>query len=314
MSSKDLKKRWKKNDREKINQLIQRGGFFTYKLSPFELLNEGYIDLRGLIVEGSTLKNIGFDNIDFSFSSFKSAWIEKVTFSNCIFSDVDFSNFADHGNKFENCSFLDCKFDNAVIGYKGSNFLKCTFTTCSFQKTQFIRPECKSSNFFNCKIRNVDFNASSFEDCTFEGLLDDVWFRGGFALVSHTATFGVPKKNMMKNVSFEKADLRDPTFSDDCDLTFVKIKNNNRYYKYDNWNKRLQFLKHSIDFWDDEESKEAEIFFNTYSVHAKNQDWFIINMDDLERDYGIKVTAKIVERLNSFTPFATSDGQDASNL
>jgi hypothetical protein len=104
----------------------------------------------------------------------------------------------------------------------------------------------------------------------------------------------------MKNLSFEKADLRNPTFSDNCDLSTVKIKNNNRYYKYDNWNKRLQFLKLDIDSWEDEDRKEAEIFFNTYSVHAKNQDWFLINMDDIDRDYGIRVAAKIVERLNRF--------------
>jgi uncharacterized protein YjbI with pentapeptide repeats len=122
MSNWDLKKRWKKNELEKIIQFVQRGGFFTHKLSPFGLLKEGHIDLRGLLIEGSILKNIEFDNIDFSFSSFKSAWIEKVNFSDCIFSNVNFSNFADHDNKFENCSFLDCKFNNAVIGYKDRDF------------------------------------------------------------------------------------------------------------------------------------------------------------------------------------------------
>jgi len=38
----------------------------------------------------------------------------------------------------------------------------------------------------------------------------------------------------MKNVSLEKAELFDLTFSDNCELSTVLI-NNNIYYKFDKW-------------------------------------------------------------------------------
>jgi len=149
-------------------------------------------------------------------------------------------------------------------------------------------------------MKDIDFDASFFDNCIFEGELNDVWFRGGFPLHSDCDRFGVPKKNEMKNVSFEKAELKDLTFSDNCDLSSVRIKNNDKYYKYNHWEKRLEFLKSEISNWEEKEKKEAEIFSDVHLVHAKSQQWYIINREDMERNYGKEVAVKIINKLNRF--------------
>jgi hypothetical protein len=103
----------------------------------------------------------------------------------------------------------------------------------------------------------------------------------------------------MEYVSFENADLHYPAFSNWCDLSTVKIKNNGRYFKYDSWHKRLQLLGKEIEVWTDEhERKEAARFVKVYSVHAPTQQWYIVNLDDLKASYGKRVATKIVNILN----------------
>jgi fluoroquinolone resistance protein len=129
--------------------------------------------------------------------------------------------------------------------------------------------------------------------------LKNVWFRGGFPLQSDIIHFGSPKKNEMREVSFENAELEDVTFSDNCDLSTVTIKSSNHYYKYNRWKSKLEFLKLESLNWDNFEKKEIDIFLKTYLVHAEHQDWYIINRNDLERDYGKDVSLKIIDSLNN---------------
>ncbi len=299
MSKKDLIERWKIDPQsklvfKKIIDLITIGGKFQWENISIELV-EDKIDLRGFDLGGQKIVKSEFNNIDFSFSTFKNTWVESSSFEGCHFDKVDFSDFSDHGNFFKKCSFTDCKFNAAAIGFDGTNFLECLFDNCKFNKTIFNRPEFVGVHFKNIRIKNIDFNASSFENCFFEGALKDVWFRGGFPLQSDNNYYGTPKKNEMKNVSFENADLEDLTFSDQCDLSTVRIKQSEIYHKYNRWKERLDLLKIESLKWSDKERKEADIFVNTYLVHAKNQDWYIINKNDVERDYGSDVSVKIFE-------------------
>ena len=303
MTRKEITERWLENSQavalEKIQKLLLRGGELSHKLSPFGFC-ENKSDFRGLLVDKLTLKNNKLENIDFSFSDFERTWIEKSLFKQCVFISVNFSEFSDHGNKFKECTFINCKFSGAAIGYDGSLFESCIFEKSNFTRTLFSRPEFVNCLFKLCRLKNIDFNASYFEDCNFEGALADIWFRGGFPSVSDIEYFGTPKKNKMKNVSFENAELNDLTFSDDCDLSTVKIRNTN-CYKYDNWDERLQFLKSKINNWDNQnEKKEAERFVWVYSVHSKNQKWYIINVDDIIRMFGKQVAVKIVGILNDW--------------
>ncbi|WP_158960975.1 pentapeptide repeat-containing protein [Myroides fluvii] len=282
-----------------INQLLTKGGKLTLKSVPLDLI-DGKLDVRGLKLNGNIIKKLDVQHADFSFSSFDKCWIEKSSFNNCYFEKVDFSHFSDHKNVFHSCVFKDCKFNYTALGYDGTKFSTCIFENCTFTKAIFSRPEFVDIIFKNCRLKAIDFNASSFENCFFEGELNDVWFRGDFPLQSDYMIFGKPKKNEMKNVSFEKAYFRDLTFSDNCDLSTVKIKNFDKYYRFNRWKERLLFLESNIHNWSEKEKYEAGVFVSIYMVHAQNQDWYIFNIEDVERDYGKEVAFKIINKLSEF--------------
>jgi|CXWL01.1.fsa_nt_gi uncharacterized protein YjbI with pentapeptide repeats len=307
MSYKKLATRWRisvENDLagEKIFNVFKHGGVLSMDHSPFGRLGSDLIDFKGYNAIQILVKDVVLKDIDLSYADFSSSWMQANRFENCLFEKTDFSDIADHGNTFSHCVFKKCDFKLAVLGYEGSQYKNCTFKACSFQRTNFIRAEFVSTDFVDCRLKSIDFSGSSFENCKFEGLLDDVWFRGTYGYESYFTEFGQPKPNKMDNVSFENADLRNPAFSDGCDLTTVKVKNDGRHFKFDNWLKRLQFLEKEIENWEDGHHKnEAAIFVKVYLVHAPKQDWNIINLEDLERSYGgADVAHKIIGILNSY--------------
>ncbi len=307
MSIKDLSTRWRtsaENDlaNERIFNICKYGGVLSVDQSPFGRQKDDLIDFRGYSAQRILVKEVQLKDIDLSYADFSSSRMENNFFENCRFERSDFTSATEHGNRFSNCIFLKCKFKQSILGYRGSNYQNCVFKECDFQKADFIRAEFVDTTFLNSWLKRIDFNASSFENCGFEGLLDNVWFRGTFAYESDFSEFGQPKPNRMLNVSFENADLRHLTFSNGCDLSTVKIKNNGRYLKYDDWYGRLQFLRKEIESWDNEHQKsEAAKFLTVSLVHAPTQNWEILNLDDWEEFYrGKEVPAKIIETLNRY--------------
>lgn len=308
MSIKELMARWKRTPEYdaasgRIFDVCRDGGVLSADYTPFGRIENDLLDFRGYPAHKILVKNVVLREIDLSYADFSNSWMETNRFENCLFIRTDFSELAEHGNVFDNCQFLNCKFKFAVLGYRGSQYNNCLFKECGFNRTNFIRPEFVYTSLINCRLKGVDFNAASFEDCTFEGLLEDVWFRGTFPSVSLVEHFGPPKINKMENVSFEKADLIDLTISDGCDLSTVKLRTNGRYFKYDNWLKRLQYLKKELENWEDEYLRiQADRYVKVGLVHAQKQDWKILNLDDLERSYGgSEVARMIVGTLNSYS-------------
>src|SRR5687768_2828161 len=185
MSTKDLTARWRstaENDSasERIFNICKYGGVLSMDHTPFGRLEGDLIDFRGYSAHRILVKNVTLKDADLSLADFSSTWLETNRFEDCLFVRTGFTDASDHGNTFDNCQFLRCKFKLAVLGYKGSRYRNCIFRECDFQRTNFIRAEFVNTDFVNCRLRSKDFNASSFENCTFEGLLDDVWFRGTF--------------------------------------------------------------------------------------------------------------------------------------
>lgn len=262
-------------------------------INNMQLIDKIGSDLSNMKIEKQTFKYVDFSN-----STFKMSWIEKSTFENCIFNKVDFSEFTDHQNIFSNCQFKDCNFNYASIGHKGTKYDHCNFINIKTKKTNFIRPEFTFINFQNCKIKGVDFFGSSFENCIFEGLLDDVWFRGGFPLKSDEKSFGKPKKNTMLNVSFENAEICDIALSNDCDLSTVIMPKDENYLLYNNWLKRLEYLQLKAKSLPENIRKGAEFYAEVFLVHAKSQNWQIVNKKDIVRDHGEEVANEIIKILS----------------
>lgn len=303
MTVKYLKNRWTENEEarlafDKILHVSKKGGILKNDFTPFGNTENDYPDFRGIDLSEQRIIKLKIEKADLSHSSFNNSWIEKSTFNNIIFEKVDFAEITDKGNSFKDVSFVNCKFNKAGLGYEGSHYMNCSFENGNFSKTVFIRNIFQGCSFKDCKLKGVDFNASFFEDCKFHGKLEDVWFRGGYAFPSDIKEFGEAKKNQMKNVSFEEAILKGVNFSNDCDLSKVLTPKTGNYQIFDNWANRLSYLKTKIVDWSAPERKEAEIFANSYLAHAKTQDWFLLNIEEIQQDFGVDVASNIIITLN----------------
>jgi uncharacterized protein YjbI with pentapeptide repeats len=298
----ELKKRWKSKayraSAERIIDAVAEGGKISSDISPFEAV-DGRMDLRcfsfgkGISFQGCVVKDT-----DLSGSNFADAWIEACLFENVRFNGAQLKNIKDHDNEFTGCSFSRASFFGAGIGFKGSKYNHCVFENANFKQAVFIRAEMNHCAFIDCMLKGVDFNATSFEDCRFSGRLEDVWFRGGFPVKSDIKDFGKPRKNRMRHVSFEDASLWGITFSDKLDLSTVLVPKDGKHILCYEWKKRLTKLKKELSDWPLDEKREASIFIRSHLVHAQNQDWYILNIDDVKSDYGEQLALKLTGRLS----------------
>lgn len=302
MASKEIVDRWGGSELRDFYQksllpYFKKGGALDKLNIPAKIKDGDKIDLKGIVLNHSKIYNCTFDKVDFSISIFQSSWIENCVFKNCVFLNVDFSGISDHNNTFDHCTFTNCKFQGAALGYKGSQYKNSTFEKCNFTKTLFSRAEFSNIRFIENKLKNIDFNASSFEDCSFEGKLSDLWFRGGFANESDYNTFGFPKKNQMKNVSFADAEFQYLTFSGDCDLSTVQIKNDNKHFKFDQLDRRLNCLKAELDSFLAKDKLEVEILIKSYERFVETQKWCLISRSELDQVFESSVSQRIIELL-----------------
>jgi fluoroquinolone resistance protein len=222
-----LVSRWKKSAQASaalpgIIEALKSGGHLGAESSPFGRVGD-LCDVRGLQVpDGMRILSRHVKDADFSWGFIRLAWIQ-----NCVFENVRFDNAtidtADHGNRFTGCSFVGTSFQDG-IGYRGSSYNNCRFEKVDFRRSVFTRADMNDCIFSDCKLKGVDFNASSFVNCMFEGKLEDVWFRGGFPLPVNVTDFGEPRPNRMQGVSFANASLWGITFSNGCDLSSVVVK------------------------------------------------------------------------------------------
>lgn len=288
-------KRWMPSD---IKGVV--AGFRREQIQqPFGVTHEGLIDLRGLpLPDGVKLSGLRLQRCDLRNARMRGAWIEGSTFDGVWFDEADMAGISDHGNKFTDCSFVETEFRESAVGYRGSAYQKCRFDAADFRRAVFIRPEFDECRFVDCRLKGADFNASSFVRCSFVGSLEDVWFRGGFALPSDAEEFGQPRKNAMNQVSFEKAELHHLTFSDDCDLSTVIAPSTGEYRLYPSWKTRLEGVLEASREWSPRDRQEAGVFVNSYMLHAQNQEWQLLNPDDIRSEYGRELGDRIIRALD----------------
>lgn len=290
-----VNQRWNTSDVDALLSGLKRSRVHQ----PFGVTHEGLVDLRGLpLPTGITLKEVHFENCDLSNASMCGAWIEKSLFVRVRFDDADLTGIKDHGNQFIESRFVQTDCREAAIGYRGSVYQQCRFDAVDFRRAIFIRAEFDECRFVDCRLKGVDFNASSFVRCSFVGVLEDVWFRGGFPLPSDSEEFGQPRPNAMKQVSFEKADLHDITFSDQCDLSAIVVPSTGEYRLYQSWKTRLERLGEVSREWSPKDRQEADVFVNSSMPHAQNQDWELLNCEDVRNEHGRDLGDRIIRALD----------------
>lgn len=305
MSMKADRRRWESPQGlralENILQLLHSGGRISGSSSPFGL--SGLLaDLRGIALpDYLNIKNCTFENVDLSGAFIRGSRVERCTFQNVKFDKADLRGMTDHGNDFEGCTFASTSFQRAILGYDGTPYRNCVFEKSSFRGASLIRAEFDDCKFVNAKLKGVDFDASSFVNSSFAGKVEDVWFRGHFALPDDVADFGFPRRNEMENVSFADASLWRITFSNDCDLSSVIMPSTGEYRRYCDWKRRLAGLEQRIPELPAKDKEEVKIFAKAHLVHAKKQDWFILNCQEVIEEYGEQLGKWIVDGLDSVT-------------
>jgi fluoroquinolone resistance protein len=200
---------------------------------------------------------------------------------------------------FENCTFSRTSLVGAAIGYEGSVYTGCVFEMTDFRRAVFIRPEFNRVSFHDAKLKGVDFNGSSFEDCPFEGRVEDVWFRGGFPHASLVDDFGVPRVNHMHNVSFLNSSLRGAFFTDSCDLSSIVLPKMGGYRLYSDWFRRLSALGRACEEWKPDERDAVKVFVNAHLIHAEKQNWFLLNADEINDLAGMPIGEQVLRALDS---------------
>jgi len=147
---------------------------------------------------------VHFDGCDFGRLRFFSCQLLNCTFQRC-----KFDNFRMWETILSRCELTDCDLRGASMGGIGESgrrnacrdvhFVRSNFQHLGFANCEFLR--CL---FFDCKLRHVNFDGSSFQDCVFKGVLKDVSF-------NQRSIPGIPL-NEMQNVDFREAQLRDVEF------------------------------------------------------------------------------------------------------
>ncbi len=264
--------------------LISKSTLFLDYL-PFKKTENGNFDLRGLnlkdvdvLVEnqGAKLKDIVFQNCDFSFSNFDNLRIERCQFINCIFVSVYCRDLYEIGNVFNHCTFQKVDFRRALIGNENSKFNDCIFENCNFTSCSFYSPQFTNISFVNCNLRELDFAGSSFENCLFEGKMSYVLFRGDdprFNLKNPGY-----RKNQMNRVSFEKLDFNFLGFSDDCNLDYLKLKSSTKYLIAHNFKCKTKELFQNRNQYTIETADFIEILYGVAT--ERNQNSYLFNVDD----------------------------------
>lgn len=299
MNTKQLQDRWTKDDLDRVASALRGGGQLVDSHVSFSR-HDMRIDLRGFKMPAPVrLINAKLIDVDLSGAQLTPLWLERSCFENVLFDHARIERFSDQGNWFERCSFRGASLAECRLGYQGSQYRHCIFERCSFHKGGAIRAEFYNCRFTDCKLNNVDFEASSFEDCVFEGKLSDVWFRGGYPYPSYERKFGTPKMNRMLNVSFARAELDFCTFSHGCDLSTVILPERGEYRRYDKWAKRLSRLAMDAADWPDPARTEGQLFLKVEAPHAQTQqDWMILNIAQVRAELAPHAVERIIQSLD----------------
>ena len=169
------------------------------------------------------LTDLSFERYDFSGALFgETTWID-CRFSHCIFSNLRFLCSRFVGCKFHRTNFIDCQNDAIFLDLGRDK--RCEFDECRFIRGEFVITVLYypsfSKCFFKLDMNLIDFQGSQFSDCTFEGRLNGVTFRGRKD-PSRSPVFRDGKEvpeNTMMNVDFTKSKLELVHFRDSIDLT-----------------------------------------------------------------------------------------------
>ena len=258
--------------------------------------DSGLNDARGMIFP-EVLEGRIFHGFDFTRAIFENSWIENCTFENCLFERSNLKGVSEHRNHFNKCRFVKVNFSGASIGNRTSVYNDCLFHSCSFKNALFQNAVFKNSNFIEIKLTGLDFNASGFWNCRFEGVLDDVWIKGKYAVSLGTGG-SMPTETGMHEVDFSRSKLSWITTSLGCAIEKVKLPIDCKIVKCSDLLNRYEDVAKS--YFNDIDFEAVEDFLEIYTPHMSGQEKFIISLKEIEDRYKQDIACKLFELLAKF--------------
>lgn len=273
----NLKTRW--DNSEKVDSI--KNYLKNAKSNLLEKTTDGKYDLRGFDFKKNEIRfirNIVFENIDFSNCNFENVEFSKVTFRNCLFIDVKFIL-----SRFEVCFVEDCKFQKAKFSYfiienigdncgwvKNSNFIES-----KLHNFKSLFPIIDNCSFENCDFLKCDFDGSRLSNCKFIGDIKNLVI-GGITYGFHDPFWRFfrrfdPKKNIDKysnkmiNIDFAEANMFGVFFQNDVDITNCKFPKGEIYFEVYNIEKTYYSIRESVEKeWESITKSEALFLLDNY--------------------------------------------------
>jgi len=161
------------------------------------------------VLGGTTsIEGASWQSIDFSSSELPGLRFLDCQIRNCVFDRCRMDDLRVWRTDFTNVSFRSADLRGAVLGgtsekdSRRNSFHDVDFTAADMRGTVYGAAEFVRCKFNHAKLNKVDFQSSTFTDCSFEGELSGVMFyRRGFG-----GELFPP--NEMKRVDLRRAKLR----------------------------------------------------------------------------------------------------------
>ena len=194
--------------------------------SPFGVTENGRQDYRGVSVRSQKLRNEKIIDADFSYADLHHLQIVDCTFENCCFDMAILTQLYAIKSRFEGCSFVKADLRIAQLGMQRTDFRRCEFDGVKVKKAGFYNVVFEEVKFRAQDWSHVDFGASGFWNCWFEGSLVGISLRGRYLYPSQREMHGEPVKTGLHNVSFAKANLHWIGVHDGCVLENIILPEN----------------------------------------------------------------------------------------
>ncbi len=152
--------------------------------------------------------------LDFSGCHLRSLRLFGAVIEDCVFDGAHCQDWRIWGTTVTGTSFRAADLRRAALGGVENGRRNC-FRRVDFSRADFRQTVHGSADFTDCRfsgtrLSRVDFQGSVFEDCAFEGDLDEVLFyRQSYSANHHGVTLPA---NEMRNVDFRRARFRDVEF------------------------------------------------------------------------------------------------------
>lgn len=304
MRNKELVNRWNAPEGRSLLSLVATAIKKNRSLSDIDGLGmiNNRIDLRGAVLSTITkqqtigtkehsltlktgslkLKNAHIESIDFSYADISYGFFQECMITNCLFKETIAKEMDIYATDFESCIFEKANFaysfmNKNVAGNAGS-FRNCRFLNTNLKETIFSFPIIDNCVFEHCNLYGADFDGSRMRNVTFVGKVDSPFIRG-YSWTAQKALFRIfnkvdPKNypNLMENIDFSRANIKDILFLDHIDLSDCKFPANGDFIIVKNITKVFPKMRDYItQNWEGEDLRQGLSLIDNLYFSPKKQ-------------------------------------------